>query len=152
MSRCPDGWYLYACSGMRVCSIPCRCAFHLFLYSIIFSLKGEMPNSFLISSFLIWSNLVNTYIFYLFVVHLTTLFQQLKLCCVEWNGDKWMMNWKGCGRKRSLHNLRKYLGIYLGRLSKTTEDFSQDTRFPDRYLNPDLPNTKQECQSFKHVR
>jgi hypothetical protein len=30
---------------MRVCSILCRCAFHLFLYSIIFSLKAEMPNS-----------------------------------------------------------------------------------------------------------
>jgi hypothetical protein len=33
---------------MRECSIVCRCAFHLFLYSVIFSLKGEMPNSFLI--------------------------------------------------------------------------------------------------------
>jgi hypothetical protein len=37
---------------MRLCSILCRCAFHLFLYSIIFSFKGEMPNSFLMSSFL----------------------------------------------------------------------------------------------------
>jgi hypothetical protein len=54
VSRFPDGWYLYACSDMLLCSILCRCAFHLFLYSIIFSLKGEMPNS-----FLIWFNLMH---------------------------------------------------------------------------------------------
>jgi hypothetical protein len=39
MSRFPDGSYLYACSRMGVCSILCRCAFHSFLYYIIFSLR-----------------------------------------------------------------------------------------------------------------
>jgi hypothetical protein len=44
---------------------------------------------------------------YLSTVYLTTL----RLYRVEWNGDGWTMNWKECGRKRSLldevlsHNL-----------------------------------------------
>jgi hypothetical protein len=39
-----------------------QCACHLFQYYIIFSLKGEMPSSFLISSFLICP-LLHKYIF-----------------------------------------------------------------------------------------
>jgi hypothetical protein len=40
---------------------------------------------------------------YLFVV-LTVLFQLLH--GVEWKSDKWMMNWKGVGRKRSWPNFK----------------------------------------------
>jgi hypothetical protein len=32
-----------------------------------------------------------------------------------------MMNWKGCERKRSQHNLRYYPGIYLEGLMKITK-------------------------------
>jgi hypothetical protein len=28
----------------------------------------------------------------------------IRLYSVEWKGDRWMMNWKGCGRKQSLPN------------------------------------------------
>jgi hypothetical protein len=35
------------------------------------------------------------------VAYLTTLFQFFRLHSFEWKGDKWTMNWKGFGRKRS---------------------------------------------------
>jgi hypothetical protein len=56
---------------------------------------------------------------------------------VEWNGDKWMMNWKRCWR-RSWPNLRYYPGICLEGLRKTTNNLSRDSRSQDRDLNPDL--------------
>jgi hypothetical protein len=40
---------------------------------------------------------------------------------VEWRGDKWKMNLKGCGRKRSWPNLRCYFDIFSGGLRKTTK-------------------------------
>jgi hypothetical protein len=52
MSRFPDVWYLYACCGIRVCSILCRCASHLFLYYIISRLKVKCPTHFLYLRFL----------------------------------------------------------------------------------------------------
>jgi hypothetical protein len=60
-------------------------------------------------------------------------FQWLRLYCVEWKGDRWMMNWKGSGRKRSWPNLRHYLSICLEGLKKTTKTLNQG------YLNPVPP-------------
>jgi hypothetical protein len=49
MSRLPDGGYLEACGGKRVSSIQCKCILHLSLYSVMFSYKGKISNSFRIS-------------------------------------------------------------------------------------------------------
>jgi hypothetical protein len=54
-----------------------------------------------------------------------------------------MKNWKGCGRKRLWPNLRYYPGICLDGLSNTTKILSQDSRSPDRDLNPKPP----ECEA-----
>jgi hypothetical protein len=50
-----------------------------------------------------------------------------------------MMNWEGCGSKRSLPNLRHYPSIRLEGLRKITKDMSQDGRSQDRYLKPGPP-------------
>jgi hypothetical protein len=42
--------------------------------------------------------------------------------------------------------LRPYPSICLEGLRKTMKYLSQDSRSPDRDLNPGLPNTRQECQ------
>jgi hypothetical protein len=47
------------------------------------------------------------------------------------------INWKGCGRKRQLSNLRHYPGMSLKGLSKTTKNSSQDSPFQDRELEVD---------------
>jgi hypothetical protein len=46
------------------------------------------------------------------------------------------MNWEGYGRKRSWANLMYYPAICLVGLRKTTKNLSQDSRSPDRRLNP----------------
>jgi hypothetical protein len=46
-----------------------------------------------------------------------------------------MINWKGCGRKRSWPNLRYYPGICPERLRKTTEILSNDSQSPSSDLN-----------------
>jgi hypothetical protein len=53
----------------------------------------------------------------------------------EWM-DKWITNWKGCGRKQSWSNLRYYPGICLEGLRKTTNKPQSVTRLrfePGRY-------------------
>jgi hypothetical protein len=52
-----------------------------------------------------------------------------------------MMNCKGSGRRRSLPNLSYYLSI----LRATTKILTQNSRYPGKDLNPDIPNTKREC-------
>jgi hypothetical protein len=44
---------------------------------------------------------------------LSMFFQELKIRMynVEWKDDRWMMNWKGYGRKRLCPNLRYYLAF-----------------------------------------
>jgi hypothetical protein len=49
------------------------------------------------------------------------------------------MNWKGCGRKSSWPNLWYYPGICLEGLRKTMKNLSQNSRCPNRYLNPGPP-------------
>jgi hypothetical protein len=49
------------------------------------------------------------------------------------------MNWKRCGIKRSWPNLRRYPGICVEGLRKTTTNLSQDSRSPGRDLNPGPP-------------
>jgi hypothetical protein len=46
-----------------------------------------------------------------------------------------MVNWNGCGRRRSWPNLRYCVSIYLDGLMKTTNTFSQDSRSPGQDLN-----------------
>jgi hypothetical protein len=55
-----------------------------------------------------------------------------------------MINWNNQELSGPGLILRYYPGIRPGRLRKTTKTY-QDSRSPDRYLNPKLPNTKQEC-------
>jgi hypothetical protein len=60
---------------MRVCSILCRCDFHLFLYSIIFRLKGKCPSHFLYPRFLsdlIWCIQISPAVLYtLYKLHVS---------------------------------------------------------------------------------
>jgi hypothetical protein len=76
------------------------------------------------------------------VVYLITLFQKLRLHSTEWKGDRWMMNWKECGRKQQWPNLRCYLGICLEGLSKTTKNLGQDSRSPGQDLDLGHPEIK----------
>jgi alpha-beta hydrolase superfamily lysophospholipase len=69
---------------------------------------------------------------YLFVLYFTTLFQQLSLYSVEWNGDKWMMNWIGFGRSGGGLIVRRYPRISLEGLSKTTKLCLSGPRFEPR--------------------
>jgi hypothetical protein len=57
---------------------------------------------------------------------------------VEWKGDKCMMDLKGFIRKRSWPDSRHYTS-HLEGLRKTTKNLSQDSRSPDRDLNPRPP-------------
>jgi hypothetical protein len=50
-----------------------------------------------------------------------------------------MINWKGCGRKRSWSDLSHYPEICLEGLRETTRNLSQHSRFPGRDLNPERP-------------
>jgi hypothetical protein len=49
------------------------------------------------------------------------------------------MNWKGFGRKLLSSNLGYYPGTCLQGLRKTTDNLSQDSRFPGRDLNLEPP-------------
>jgi hypothetical protein len=77
------------------------------------------------------------------VVYLTALFQWLRLYSVGWRRDKWMMNWKGCGRMRPRPNLRYYPSICMEGLRKTTKNLSQNSRCPGRDLNSWSPEYKE---------
>jgi hypothetical protein len=44
-------------------------------------------------------------IYFIRSLYSTTLFSNSRLYSVERKGDKWMMNWKGCGRKQTWPNL-----------------------------------------------
>jgi hypothetical protein len=48
---------------------------------------------------------------------------------------KKIINWRGCGRKRSWPNLRAYSDICLEGLRKTTKCLSQNSLYPCRDLN-----------------
>jgi hypothetical protein len=61
---------------------------------------------------------------YLLVVYLKTIFQHHRLYSVEWKGGKWMVNWKGFGRKWSFPNVRYYPIIHLEGLRKTVKSQS----------------------------
>jgi hypothetical protein len=50
-----------------------------------------------------------------------------------------MMNWKGCDRERLRPTLRKYPGICLEGLRKTTKKLGKDTRSPGLHLNTGFP-------------
>jgi hypothetical protein len=74
-------------------------------------------------------------VFYLFAVYLSTIFRWRRLYTVEWNGDKWMIKWKGLdGSCRGLI-LRHYSGVCLEIQRNTTKNLSQDIRSPGRDLN-----------------
>jgi hypothetical protein len=46
------------------------------------------------------------------------LFQYLRICNIQWRDNKWIMNCKGFGKKRTWPNLRYYPGICLEGLRK----------------------------------
>jgi hypothetical protein len=56
-----------------------------------------------------------------------------------------MMNWKGCGRKRSWPNLRYYPYICLEGLKKTMKNLIQHSRSLSQDLSPGLPEYEVEC-------
>jgi hypothetical protein len=55
-----------------------------------------------------------------------------------------MLNWKGCGRKQSLQNLKYYPGILLEGLNETIKK-RHNSRFPKHDLNQDIRDTKRRC-------
>jgi hypothetical protein len=65
--------------------------------------------------------------------------QQLRLYSVEWNDDRWMMNWKGCGMKWPWSNLKYYPGICLEGLRKTAKNLSLDSLSLGRDMRPGPP-------------
>jgi hypothetical protein len=73
-----------------------------------------------------------------------TVTQIINYYNVGWEGDKWMMKWKGCVRKRSWPNFKVgyYPGIPLEVLRKITKNLSQDGRCSGRDLNPAAPEYK----------
>jgi hypothetical protein len=71
------------------------------------------------------------------VVYLPVLFQRLRLYSPEWRGDKWIMNCKGCGRRRSLPCFNYYPSIAWRHWEQPRK--SQDSRSPSRDLNPGPP-------------
>jgi hypothetical protein len=58
---------------------------------------------------------------------------------VDWKSDSCIMNWKGCGRKRSCCHLRYYPYISLKELSKSTKNFGQYSRSTGWVLNTGPP-------------
>jgi hypothetical protein len=74
--------------------------------------------------------------FYLFISVYLTTFSVAKINSVEWWDDKWIKNWKESWRKRPWPNLRYCPGICLQGLRKTTRNLNQDSRSPQRDLNP----------------
>jgi hypothetical protein len=53
------------------------------------------------------------------------------------------MEGKNCGLK--------YNGTCLERLRKPKANLKHDSQTAGRYLNPELPNTKEKCQILGHV-
>jgi hypothetical protein len=92
---------------------------------------------------------------YLFVVYLKMLCHWLRLYSVEWKviGELIGKDMEGscCGL-----SLKYYTGIRLEGLRKATENFSQDSRFPHRYLKLEPPEyeavvlTTQPRRSVRH--
>jgi hypothetical protein len=80
-------------------------------------------------------------VFYLFICSLFN---------VEWKGDRWIVNWKGCGRKWSLLNLRHFWNLPGGTLRKTTKPLFQDSRSPCRDVNL-RPPAYEAQQLLKYV-
>jgi hypothetical protein len=52
------------------------------------------------------------------------------------NGDTWIMNWEGYGRKQSWINFKVLSRHSPGGTEESHENFSQDSRFPNRDLKP----------------
>jgi hypothetical protein len=74
----------------------------------------------------------------LFVVYLTTVSQWLRLYSVEWRGVNWMLNWKGCGRKRLWPNF-KVLSQNLRGGTEKNHETPYNSRSPGWDLNPGPP-------------
>jgi hypothetical protein len=74
--------------------------------------------------------------FYLFVFYLTSLSVAQT---IQPRMIGWIINSKGCGRKRSPPNFGYYPGICREGLRKTMKNLSQDTRSPSRDLKPGPP-------------
>jgi hypothetical protein len=74
------------------------------------------------------------YFIYVYVVHLTMLFQWPKLHSIKWNGDKWI----GKDLEGSGHGLilRCYPKIFLEELRKIMKILSQDSRSLGKDLKP----------------
>jgi hypothetical protein len=95
---------------------------------------------------------------YLFILYLPMLFSNLRLYTFEWKGDRWMMNWKGCGTKRRWPDLSSYLGNFWRNWGNPREETCQNSRSPVQYLNPGPPKyeaemlTTQPRRSLLNVR
>jgi hypothetical protein len=81
----------------------------------------------------------------LFVVCLTMLLQLFRLHGVECKDNRWMMNWKGYGRKRLWPNFRYHTSTCLEGLSKTTKTSVRIACIGTEIWTRHLPNTKQKC-------
>jgi hypothetical protein len=75
------------------------------------------------------------YFIYLFVVYLTTFLSNSGYIASNEKDFKFMINWKGFGRKRSRPNLRYHLGIFPGGTEKNHERI-QSSWSLDREFNP----------------
>jgi hypothetical protein len=64
---------------------------------------------------------------------------------VEWRRDKWMMNWKGCGRKGSCPNFRYHPRNFLEGLKRRHENYNQDSWSLGQELNPGSTKCQSRC-------
>jgi hypothetical protein len=81
------------------------------------------------------------------VVCLTRLSQLFTLYSVEWKVDKWTMNWKVFGRKRSWPKLRYYPSIRLQRPKKRLKISVMIAGVQAEIWTRDTPNTNQDLKT-----
>jgi hypothetical protein len=80
-----------------------------------------------------------------FVVYLTTILEWLRLYSAKWRSDKWMMNWKGCGKKQSWANFNVLSQHLPGGMRKTMKTSDGIGGLRVEIWTRDLPIKKQEC-------
>jgi hypothetical protein len=90
---------------------------------------------------------INTF---LFVIYLARLFQWLRLHSVQWAGDMWIMNWKGCRSRWSWPNWKYYSSIAYGDWRKPRETSVRITGLRADIWTLDLPKTKQEWKPLDY--
>jgi hypothetical protein len=68
--------------------------------------------------------------YYLYVLRLQRVKDDMSISDFEWEGDYWIMNWKLYARKLSWPTWTYYSGVCLRGLRKTKKILNQDSQYP----------------------